>query len=463
MSARTPFLLLERLYGDAAMAEIFSERATVRAWLRVEAALAAAQAELGILTAQEAEQIAGAAADPATVDLEALWRESRNVGYPIFPLVRQLTGALPEGAAGRVHYGATTQDIMDSGLALQLAQATDRLTRLCSDFGDALVPHMEAHRQTTMAGRTHAQHAVPTTFGAKLAGYVAELARHRERLVALRPRVAVVSLAGAGGTAAALGPEREAVRDRLAERLGLADSPVPWHVARDGLAEFGAVAAMLAATAARFAREVIDLSRTEVGEVAEAAGHHRGASSTMPQKANPIGSEAVIGMSVSAAALSAALLRAMESGHERAAGEWQIEWQVLPQIAVLAAGALATAHEVAAELRVDPERMARNLTLTDGRLMAEAHMIAMAPSVGRERAHDLVYAAAQQSAAEGRPLAAVLAEHVRDAGLDAALAAPIAPADYVGDPDAVCDAALAAWQRPLTPAPDPTDDGALVR
>ncbi len=339
----------------------------MRAWLQVEAALAAAQAELGILTAEEAAQIAGAAADPATVDLDALWQEARNVGYPIFPLVRQLTGALPEGAAGRVHYGATTQDIMDSGLALQLAQATDRLQRLCDDFGDALVRHMEAHRQTTMAGRTHAQHAVPTTFGAKLAGYVAELARHRERLVALRPRVAVVSLAGAGGTAAALGPERDAVRDRLAERLGLVDSPVPWHVARDGLAEFGAVAAMLAATAARFAREVIDLSRTEVGEVAEAAGHHRGASSTMPQKANPIGSEAVIGMSASAAALSAALYRAMESGHERAAGEWQIEWQVLPQIAVLAAGALAVAHEVAAELRVDPERMARNLTLTDGR------------------------------------------------------------------------------------------------
>jgi 3-carboxy-cis,cis-muconate cycloisomerase len=150
----------------------------------------------------------------------------------------------------------------------------------------------------------------------------------------------------------------------------------------------------------------------------------------------------------------------MEAGHERAAGEWQIEWQVLPQVAVLAAGALATAHEVAAELRVDPGRMLRNLGATDGRLMAEAHMIAMAPQVGRERAHDLVYAAAQQSAAEDRPLAVVLEEHVRAAGLDAALAAPIAPADYVGDPDAVCDAALAAWQRPLSP--HTTDDGALV-
>ncbi|MDW5596241.1 adenylosuccinate lyase family protein [Conexibacter stalactiti] len=460
MSTTSPFLLLERLYGDPEMAAIFSERATVRSWLRVEAALAAAQAEVGVLSPQQAEQIAGAAADADLVDLDALWHEARNVGYPIFPLVRQLTGALPDGAAGRVHYGATTQDIMDSGLALQLAEAVARLERLCDAFGDALVGHMQAHRHSTMAGRTHAQHAVPTTFGAKLAGYVAELARHRERLAALLPRVAVVSLAGAGGTNAALGSERDAIREGLAERLGLVDAGVPWHVARDGLAEFGAVAAMLAATAARFAREVIDLSRTEVQEVAEAAGHHRGASSTMPQKANPIGSEAVIGMSASAAALSAALYRAMESGHERAAGEWQIEWQVLPQVAVLAAGALATAHEVAAELRVDPQRMLRNLGATDGRVMAEAHMIAMAPQVGRERAHDLVYAAAQQSAAEDRPLAAVLAEHVSAAGLDAALAAPIAPADYVGDPDAVCDAALAAWQRPLSP--HTTDDGALV-
>lgn len=470
---RSPFLLLERLYGDPDTAAIFSETATVRSWLQVEAALAGAQAKLGILTEDEADAIARAADDPATVDLASLWQEARNVGYPIFPLVRQLVGVLPEAPAGRVHYGATTQDIMDSGLALQLRDALHRLDELCVAFGDALVVHMQAHRHATMAARTHAQHAVPTTFGAKLATYVAELARHRERIAAARPRVAVVSLAGAGGTSAALGPDHAAIRVELARRLELAAGEVPWHVARDGLAEFAAVACGLAATAARFAREVIDLSRTEVQEVAEAAGHHRGASSTMPQKANPIGSEAIIGMSVSAAALAASLYRAMEAGHERAAGEWQIEWQVLPQVAVLAAGALATAHEVAADLRVDPARMLANLEATSGRLMSEAHMIAMAPELGRERAHDLVYAAAQQSAAESRALGEVLAEHVAAAQLDPALAAPIAPAQYVGDPDAVCDAALEAWSRAVPPAPaattNPTtsstntDHGALVR
>ncbi|MGX6447983.1 class-II fumarase/aspartase family protein [Patulibacter sp. S7RM1-6] len=461
-TARHPFLLLERLYGDPEMARIFSEEETIAAWLRTEAGLAAAQADVGVLTAQDAERIA-AAADAAAIDRGALWQEARNVGYPIFPLVRQLAAAVgPDGGTdGRVHLGATTQDIMDTGLALQLGAAVDRLDALCAAFGDALVALMEPHRHTAMAGRTHAQHAVPTTFGAKIATYVAELARHRVRLRALRPRVAVVSLAGAGGTSAAMGPQHAAIRAALADRLGLQGTDVPWHVARDGLAEFGAVACMLAATGARLAREVIDLSRTEVAEVAEAAGHHRGASSTMPQKANPIGSEAVIGMSASAAALSTGLLRAMESGHERAAGEWQIEWQVLPQIAVLAAGALSAAHEVAATLRVDPARMRANLDVTRGRIMAEAQMIAMAPVVGREVAHDLVYAAAQESAAQDRDLGETLAAHVAAAGLPSELATPIAPEQYVGTPDLVCDAALESWRAAAHPIT--TDDGALVR
>lgn len=444
-TATARFSLLTELYGDPETTAIFSERRTIASWLEVERALALAQQRDGLLSAEEAEQIA-AAATLDNIDVAALWRETRNVGYPILPLVRMISAALPEGPDGRVHYGATTQDIMDTGLALQLRAALDRLDALVSELGDAIAVLVEAHRHTVMAARTHGQQAVPTTFGQTLATYLVELARHRERLAAARERACRVSLHGAGGTSAALGPRAAAVRRDVGAALGLAADDVPWHVARDGIAEFGQACAIVAATCARFAREVIDLSRTELDELAEQDGHHRGASSTMPQKANPIGSEAVLGMAVAAGALSGALLRAMEAGHERAAGEWQIEWHVVPELAMLSAGALRTAAEVAVGLRVKPERMRANLAADQGLVMAEAYMMRLAGTLGRERAHDLVYAAAQTARREQVPLEEALR---REAGawLEAAAGGelPIRPETYVGDPDAVCDEALRRW------------------
>lgn len=439
---RQPWSLLGALYADEPTARIFSEPETVRSWLAVEAALAQAQADAGVLTREEADAIAGAAV-LENIDLAALREGSRNVGYPILPLVRMIAAALPDSANGRVHLGATTQDIMDTGLALQLRAALDRLGELLDAYGTALVDQMEAHRHTLLAARTHAQQAVPTTFGAKLATYVAELARHRARLAAARERACRVSLHGAGGTSAAMGAHAPAVRAALAERLGLGPAEVPWHVARDALAEVGLAVAAVAATCARFAREVVDLSRTEVGEVAEQDGHHRGASSTMPQKANPIGAEAIIGLAVTVGALAPALLRAMEAGHERAAGEWQVEWHVVPQVATLGAGALAMSAEVCATLRVNAEAMRANLVDGRGFVMAEAYMMRAAPILGRERAHDLVYMAAQRARERG----VRLEEALREVGLmDAPGMAEIRPDDYTGDPDRVCDAALAAWQ-----------------
>lgn len=440
-----PFDLLTRLFGDPEMAELFSERATIQRWLDVEAALAAAQAQLGVLTETQAERIA-ASADADRIDAEALWRDARNVGYPILPLVRQLSAAIPGEPAGRVHFGATTQDIMDTALALALRDALDRLEALIERFGSVLAAHAAEHRDTVMAGRTHGQHAVPTTLGAKLAVFLSELARHRERLSEARPRIERVSLHGAGGTSAALGPQAGAIRTLMAARLGLAADPVPWHVARDGVAEFcTTLCGMLAATCTRFAREVIELSRTEIGELDEGGGHHRGASSTMPQKANPVRSEAVVGMAAAAQALSAAALRAMEAGHERSAGEWQIEWFVVPALAGLAAGCLRTSAEVAEGLRVHPAAMARNLELDGGLIMAEAHMMRLAATIGRESAHDLLYAAAQQARTTARSLADVLA--------DSASGAPapgIDPRAYLGEAGAVCDAALSQWASPLS-------------
>jgi 3-carboxy-cis,cis-muconate cycloisomerase len=229
----------------------------------------------------------------------------------------------------------------------------------------------------------------------------------------------------------------------VARELGLAVADGPWHVTRDGLAAFGAWCGRAAGVCARLAREVIDLSRTEIREVSESQGHHRGASSTMPQKANPIDSEAIVGMAVGAAAAVSGLYRAMEAGHERSAGEWQIEWHIVPQVAVLSAGCLVVAERVVREALVHPERMAANLALEQGRTLAEAYMFELAPELGRERAHDLVYQAATASKARGIELSEALEEVA--GGLDGW--AEIEPADYTGQARAEAMRAVADWRR----------------
>jgi 3-carboxy-cis,cis-muconate cycloisomerase len=280
--------------------------------------------------------------------------------------------------------------------------------------------------------------------GAKFAVYLAEVARHRVRLASVAREAGVISLFGAGGTSAAYGDRAHVLRRSVADRLGLRSVDVPWHVARDGLAAFASAEVAMAATAARFAREVIDLSRTEIGEMAEAGGYLRGASSTMPQKSNPIESEGIIGVAASAEALSVAMLRAMEAGHERAEGEWQIEWQVLPQLVCLCSSALLTAGTIAEGLRIFPDRMRENLQLDGGLVMAEAYMMRLAPVIGREEAHELVYEAARLTRESGRPLIDVLRE-VSPARVQAELANELLPEAYLGEPKVTIAAALESW------------------
>jgi 3-carboxy-cis,cis-muconate cycloisomerase len=440
------FSLLHRAFGDAEMEAVFSERATVAAWLRTEAELARTQAAVGDLDRDRAEAVA-TACDPDAIDLPALWEATANVGYPILPLIRQVHGRLPDEARGIMHYGATTQDIMDTGLSLQLSAAHDRLAVLLMAFGDALTILAEGHAGTVMAARTHGQQAVPTTFGAKIATYLRQCQRLRADLDASRRAACVLSLHGAAGTSAALGPLAPQVRAELARRLGLEAPAGPWHVSRDGIATFGGLCGRIAGTCARFAREVIDLARTEIGEVAESGGHHRGASSTMPQKENPIDSETIVGMAATVETLTSSLYRAMESGHERAAGEWQIEWHAIPQVAVLTAGALAIAARVAGRLRVDPDRMARNLGIEQGRLLAEAYLFELAPRLGREAAHDLVYDAATRSKAEGIDMHAAVLDTMDGAGLSTDGFAEFRPAEHTGAARDEALSAVADWRR----------------
>jgi 3-carboxy-cis,cis-muconate cycloisomerase len=226
------FRLLSTLYSDEPMLTLWSEEETVARWLEVESALAQAQAECGLIETSDADAIT-AACQPEVIDLDTLWKSARTVGYPILPLVRQIAQALPDGPDGRVHYGATTQDIMDTALALQLVASCNRLIELTLGFGDALATLTRTHAGTVMAARTHAQQAVPTTFGAKAAVFLGEVTREVGELARVRDAVGVVSLFGAGGTNAAMGPYGPQVRPGARTRLGLVDTEVPWHVARD--------------------------------------------------------------------------------------------------------------------------------------------------------------------------------------------------------------------------------------
>ena len=443
--------LIERA-GDEEIKRLFSEESLVAVWLEVERALALAQAELGVIPELAADEIVTAAI-PAHIDLVRLREKTSVVGYPILPLLEQIAEAAPD--AGRyIHWGATTQDIMDCGLAVIASQALERVQVLVRELGDVLAITADRHRNTVMPGRTHAQPAVPITFGLKIAVWLSELTRHVERLRSARQRIAVVQLFGAAGTAAALGDRSNEVRRLLADRLGLSVVDVPWHTARDTIAETGFVLAALAATCGKLAREVVELSRPEIGELHETRGRHRGASSTMPQKSNPIGSELVIALSALAGQNAGALLLALQGTHERAAGEWLIEWDTLPLVFAAAGGAVAETHRVVDGLRVVPERMRQNLDAEGGTIMAESVMMALAEAVGRSAAHDLVYEASRLARTDGITLEDAL---VATLGQD--LLAGLGPLErlldahsYLGEADRIVTVALDRWTS-ITSAP----------
>ncbi|MGK3647193.1 lyase family protein [Pseudarthrobacter enclensis] len=452
------------LVGDDRQAELFSPAEAVESWLAAERALALAQAELGIVSREDAEAIVKAAV-PANIDPDRLWSSARNVGYPILGVVREIAAALPEGANGRVHYGATTQDIMDTGLALQLQRSLKFLDEDLERLGNRLADQVLAHSDTIMAGRTHAQQAVPTTFGATLATMLNQFTRQRERIAQALPRIAAISMFGAGGTSAAYGPHSTVLRARVAELLGLEGTDIPWHVERDSLAEFGWLCVTITASCAKFARNIVDLSRTEIGEVFEPYSPHRGASSTMPQKVNPISSELIIGLSGTAGALASSLARIQEAGHERSAGEWQIEWQVIPQLASLAGSALRETLVIVDGMRVDPERMRRNMELDGGLVLAEAQMIQLADKVGREHAHDLLYAASTRARETGTVLGDALRAVAAEQGMtDLLPESLVQAADYLGEAESICKTAVSIWhsRTPLQVSCPPINELATV-
>lgn len=385
------------------MRALFEERYLVQCWLDTEAALARVQARLGIIPEAAAAEITRQA-NAEWIDLDALRQSMNLVGYPIVGLVKQLAG-LCAGEAGRyVHWGATTQDIMDTGNVLQLRAALALLERDLGRLVEILAGLAHHHRDTVMAGRTHGQHALPITFGFKVAVWVDELQRHVERFAQCRPRLLRCQFAGAAGTLASLGDQGWAVHEALAAELGLAPAPIAWHTARDSFGEFVGLCGLLTATLGKLAREIAVLQQNEFGEVEEPFVLGKGSSSTMPQKRNPILCEAVIGIAQLVRQQVPSMLSAMQPEHERAMGEWHVEWDLLPHVCQLTHAALHHSIAIFDGLVVHAEQMRRNLDLTGGLILAEAVMMHLGEFIGRQAAHDLVYAACAEALNTHKPL-----------------------------------------------------------
>jgi 3-carboxy-cis,cis-muconate cycloisomerase len=435
--------ILGTLYGSDAMRAVFDERAYFQRMLDVEAALARVQSRLGIIPAEAAEAI-GRAALVENLSAEELAASARNVGYPVVGLVAGLSRAAGS-AGGWTHWGATTQDIMDTATVLQVRDGLTLIRSALAGMVRALAGQAERHRRTVMAGRTHLQQALPTTLGLKCAVWAQPLIAHVHRLDALRPRVEQVSFAGAAGTLASLGDRGITVMEGLAGELGLAAPAAPWHVSRDGFAETVAFLGLVCGSLAKLATDVILLAQTEVAEVAEPYVAGRGSSSTMPQKRNPIASEYILAAARTVHALVPVMLGAMAADHERATGPWQAELLVLPQAFVLTHGALLHAAAIAEGMAVDAGRMRRNLDLTGGLIVAEAVMMGLAPQLGRGEAHHVVKHACDAALAEGIPLAdALVREPTVTARLDrAAIETLTDPAYYLGSTDGFIDRVLA--------------------
>jgi 3-carboxy-cis,cis-muconate cycloisomerase len=438
------------VFGTDEMRAVFGDRALVQKMLDVEAALARVEARLGIIPMPAAEAITAAAA-VERVDLAALGASTRVVGYPVVGLAKAL-GQAAGGAAPRyVHWGATTQDILDSAVVLQIRNGLSLIARDIAAIARALAEKAEAHRGTVMAGRTHLQHALPITFGYKCAVWLAPFLDHLPRLEELSRRVLTVQFGGAVGTLASLGDKGRAVTEGLARELGLAAPVSPWHVNRERIVETGSVLGLVCGSLAKIATDVILLMQSEIGEVFEPHQAGRGGSSTMPQKRNPIACEYILAAQRSVHALLPLLFQAMAGDQERATGPWQSEWVALPQIFVLTAGALAHGLTLARDMTVDGVRMRRNLDGTQGLIMAEAFMMRLAEKIGRDAAHHAVQEACDKALAEKRMLADVLAEDP-DIGrhLDRAVLASLAdPGSYLGEAAAVIDRTLALARERL--------------
>ena len=424
------------LFSTPEMDEVFSRARQVRYMTRFEWALTAALECNGI-----AETGAAAAVevllDAKFVSLDLLQAEAQRAGNIAIPFVRQLTTevkARNERAARYIHFGATSQDVLDTALVLQLRDAGALIRSGLEELDSSLARLVREYATTVLAGRTWLQDGPPVTLGLKVAGWLSAIRRHRRRLATADERVVTLQFGGAVGTLAPLGEKGPAVSRALAEKLDLKEPDLPWHTHRDNLAELAACLGLMVGTLGKIARDVSLLMQSEVAEVAEPAGAGRGGSSAMPHKRNPVASAIILAAATRTPALVAIVLSAMVQEHERALGGWQAEWETFPEIYRLGAVALARTIEIARGLEVDPERMLANLEATGGLVMSEAVSAALTASMGRAEAHELLERASRRAVEEKRRLRDVLQEmpEIRDRLSEAELIRLFDPRNYLG-------------------------------
>ncbi len=422
--------------SDSLMRETFSIETRVQRMLDFEAALARAQAKVGIVPNDAAAAISVACV-ASNFDLTSLSREAELAGNLAIPLVKQLTTNVakqnPE-AAKFVHWGATSQDVIDTALVLQMRDGLCEFDTGLRRLSDALVTKIKQHRNTFMVGRTLLQHALPITLGFKMAGWLDGITRHRHRLAEVRSRALVLQFGGAVGTLASLGNQGQIVAKELARELDLALPDIAWHGQRDRVVEVATLLGLITGSLGKIARDISLSMQTEIGELSEPTQVGRGGSSTMPHKRNPVACAAILSAAIRVPGLVATMLSAMPQEHERALGGWQAEWETLPEIFDLTFTALNHAIEIIEGLEIDAKRMAANLDASHGLIMAEAVSMKLAQFVGKSEAHRIVEQACQRAQRDAKPLLDILVE---DANVGAHLSTSqlneiMNPSNYLG-------------------------------
>ncbi|MBV7553388.1 3-carboxy-cis,cis-muconate cycloisomerase [Pseudomonas sp. PDM28] len=447
MNQRPGNQLFDAYFTARDMRDVFCDQGRVQAMLDFEAALARAQARVGLIPSSAVAPIE-AACSAGLYDFAALGEAIATAGNSAIPLVKALgkqIAAQNAEAERYVHLGATSQDVMDSGLVLQLRRALELIENDLAQLGQILATQAERYVATPLAGRTWLQHATPVTLGMKIAGWLGAVTRSRQRLAELKPRLLVLQFGGASGTLAALGEQAMPIAQALAEELQLTLPEQPWHTQRDRVVEFGAVLGLIAGSLGKLGRDVSLLMQTEAAEVFEPSAPGKGGSSTMPHKRNPVGAAVLIGAATRVPGLLSTLFSAMPQEHERSLGLWHAEWETLPEICCLVSGSLQQALLIAQGLEVDAGRMAHNLDLTQGLVLAEAVSIVLAQRVGRDTAHHLLERCCKRAVAEQRHLRAVLGDEPQvTAELSAAeLDHLLDPAHYLGQAQTWVERAVA--------------------
>jgi 3-carboxy-cis,cis-muconate cycloisomerase len=436
--------MFDAIFTPPHLLDELGDRAWLQAMLDAERALALAAAVEGVIPASAAEAIA-AACRAELFESERIAGEGRGSGNPAEPLVRALRATVGGEAAGWVHYGATSQDIVDTAAMLVSRRALELVLADVASVTAACAALADAHRATPMVARTLLQHALPTTFGYKAATWLAGVLEGEALVTSARGRLAA-QLGGAVGTLAALGEHGPAVATRYASELGLAEPALPWHTSRVRVAALGSALAMLAGALGKIALDVVLMAQTEVGELGEPAGEGRGGSSTMAHKRNPIGSTLALACARRATAHAGLLTGSLAQEHERAAGAWHAEWDAIAGVLAAAGGAAASMAEVLDGLAVHPERMRANLALTRGLVLSERLVFELAGRIGQSEARSVVSEAAARAAERGTPLRDELAADRRVPLSSGELDAAFDPGTYMGAAEVFIDRALELYR-----------------